>query len=357
MKKILVIQQKMIGDVLVSTILCETLCKAYPNSQVDYLIYQNTYPVIEANEKKYNIIFFKEEYRNNKRAFLNFALSLKKEKYDVVIDAYSKLESWIIVGLLNAKIKISFKKGFSNFLYTHLVNRHEIPTSNLGLVIEHRLKLLEPLKISKDLYVTHPTIEVTDSENKRAIDLLKQQNVNLNKPIVMLNILGSGENKTYPLEYMAQVIDLVAQNNVQILFNYIPNQIEKAKKVYNLCNEYTKNKIFFNILGNDLRGLIALLNQCDMVIGNDGGTMNMAKALNKATFIIFSPWIEKKAWNTFEDGKKHVSIHLNDYKSEPFTNKTLKQIKIENNSLYNLFLPNFFGDLLTRFIKTNLINE
>lgn len=94
-----------------------------------------------------------------------------------------------------------------------------------------------------------------------------------------------------------------------------------------------------------------------MVIGNDGGTMNMAKALNKSTFIIFSPWIEKKAWNTFEDGKKHISVHLNDYKSDFFINKRLKQIKKENNSLYHLFMPDFFGDLLTRFIKINLINE
>jgi len=85
--------------------------------------------------------------------------------------------------------------------------------------------------------------------------------------------------------------------------------------------------------------------------------MNMAKALNKATFIIFSPWIEKIAWSTFEDGKKHISVHLNDYKPELFKNKTLKQIKKENINLYNLFLPDFFGDLLTHFIKSNLINE
>lgn len=357
MKKILVIQQKMIGDVLVSTILCETLCKAYPNAQIDYLIYENTYPVIAENDKNYNVIFFKNEYRDNKKALISFALSLKEEKYDVVIDAYSKLESWLIVGLSNAKTKISFKKKISNLLFTHLIERHQVPTSNLGLVIEHRLKLLEPLNIPKDLYVTHPTIKITNVENENAINLLKENNVDLQKPIVMLNIIGSNDSKTYPLNYMAKVVDKIAENDVQILFNYIPNQIEAAKKVLELCSVETQQKIFFNVLGNNLRGLLALLNQCCFVIGNDGGTMNMAKALNKPTFIIFSPWIEKKAWNTYEDGKKHISVHLNDYKPELFQNKRLKQIKRENNNLYNLFLPNFFGDLLTHFIKSNLINE
>ncbi len=357
MKKILVIQQKMIGDVLVSTILCETLCKAYPNAQVDYLIYENTYPVISENDKNYNVIFFKNEYRNSKKALISFALSLKEQNYDVVIDAYSKLESWLIVGLTNAKTKISFKKNVSNLLFTHLIKRHQIPTTNLGLVIEHRLKLLDPLNIPKNLYVTHPNIKVTDTENNNALNLLKENNVDLQKPIVMLNIIGSSETKTYPLQYMAEVVDLVAKNDVQILFNYIPNQIETAKEIFSLCTAQTQQKIFFNILGNNLRGLIALMNQCSMVIGNDGGTMNMAKALNKPTFIIFSPWIEKIAWSTFEDDKKHISVHLNDYKPELFKEKTLKQIKKENNKLYGLFLPDFFGDLLTHFINSNLINE
>lgn len=357
MKKILVIQQKMIGDVLVSTILCETLCKAYPNAQVDYLIYESTYPVIEANDKDYNVIFFKKEYRNNKNAFYQFALHLKKQQYDVIIDAYSKLESWIIVGLSNAPLKISFKKGISNYLYNYLIERHLKPETNLGLVIEHRLKLLSPLEISSDLLVTRPVIKVTAVENQLAIETLTKNKIDLRKPIIMLNIIGSNETKTYPLNYMAKVADVLAKYQVQILFNYPPDQVDKAKIVLESCMEITKEKVFFNVLGADLRGLLGLMNQCCMVIGNDGGTMNMAKALNKATFIIFSPWIEKAAWNTFEDGQKHVSVHLNDYKPAFFNNKKLKDIKRENERLYEMFLPVFFEDLLNRFIKTNLINE
>ena len=45
--KILVIQQKMIGDVLVSSILCENLRYAYPDAQIDYLIYDSTKTVVE----------------------------------------------------------------------------------------------------------------------------------------------------------------------------------------------------------------------------------------------------------------------------------------------------------------------
>lgn len=198
MKKILVIQQKMIGDVLVSTILCESLAKAYPNDQIDYLIYEGTYDVFSENEKNYNIIPFTNEYRESKKALITFAKRLRNENYDIVIDAYSKLESWIIVGLSNAPMKISFKKGISNLLYTHLVDRHETPTSNLGLVIEHRLKLLQPLGIEKEHLVTTPHIRITEQEKNNAKNLLVANGLQLNKPIAMLNIIGSGDNKTYP---------------------------------------------------------------------------------------------------------------------------------------------------------------
>ena len=49
--KILVIQQKMIGDVLISSIICNNLRIAYPEAQIDYLIYPFTKPAVENNPK------------------------------------------------------------------------------------------------------------------------------------------------------------------------------------------------------------------------------------------------------------------------------------------------------------------
>src|SRR5690606_28611290 len=113
--------------------------------------------------------------------------------------------------------------------------------------------------------------------------------------------------------FMSKVVDYIADNaDVNILFNYFPKQIEDAKTVFNACKSSTQEKIYFDLLGGDLRSFIGLVNQCDMIVGNDGGAINMAKALEKPSFIIFSPWIEKKIWATFEDGIHHLSVHLKD---------------------------------------------
>ena len=116
--KILVIQQKMIGDVLVSSTICNNLRKAYPDSQIDYLVYESTIPVLEGNPNIDNVLLFQDRHRKSKREFLNLAHEIRDSKYDLLIDAYSKLESWLIVLLSGAKRKISYKKPGRTFLYT-----------------------------------------------------------------------------------------------------------------------------------------------------------------------------------------------------------------------------------------------
>lgn len=352
--KILVIQQKMIGDVLVSSIICNNLRTAYPDAQIDYLVYASTTPVLEGNSNIDNIILFEEKHRNSKKELLKLGLQIRNEKYDLLIDAYSKLESWILVLLSNAKRKISYKKPGRNFLYTDNVPFEPFPKTNLGLAIERRLSLLEPLhlKIETDPI---PKLFVSEKENQQALSLLEKHNVRKDKKTIMISLLGSEKLKTYPLEFMSKVVDYVADNaDVNILFNYFPKQIEDAKTVYNGCKASTQEKIYFDLLGGDLRSFIALMNQCDAIIGNDGGAINMAKALEKPSFIIFSPWIEKKIWATFEDEVHHLSVHLKDYRADLFEQKSEKMLKKEALSLYEEFKPEFFKDKIESFLEKNI---
>jgi heptosyltransferase-2 len=352
--KILVIQQKMIGDVLVSSIICNNLRKAYPDAQIDYLVYESTIPVLEGNLNIDNVLLFQEKHRKSKREFLNLAHEIRGLKYDLIIDAYSKLESWLIVLISGAKRKISYKKIGRTFLYTDNVPFAEFPKTNLGLAIERRLSLLEPLdlKIEVDPF---PKLYVTDKENQDAITLFEYHQVRKDRKTIMISLLGSENLKTYPLEYMAKVVDFIADNkDVNILFNYFPKQIKDAKIVFDACKASTQEKIYFDLLGNDLRSFIAIMNNCDLIIGNDGGAINMAKALGKPSFIIFSPWIEKKIWATLEDGVHHISVHLNDFKPKLLAEKTEKELKKNTPSLYQEFEPELFKDKIELFLKHNL---
>ncbi len=344
----------MIGDVLVSSIICNNLRKAYPDAQIDYLVYASTTPVLEGNSAISNLILFTDKHRNSNREFLKLALKIRKEKYDLLIDAYSKLESWVVVLLSGAKRRISYKKPGRGFLYTDNVPFATFPKTNMGLAIERRLSLLTPLNLDIEIDPL-PKLFVTEAENQRAMSLFEQHGVRKDRKTVMISLIGSEKRKTYPLEFMAKIVNQIADSHdVNILFNYFPKQIEDAKEVYDACTESTKQKIYFDLLGDDLRSFIAIMNNCDMIVGNDGGAINMAKALGKASFIIFSPWIEKKIWATFEDGIHHRSVHLKEFRPDLLDGYTEKQLKQLTPELYQDFTPDLFSAQLADFLEINL---
>lgn len=342
---------------LVSSIICNNLKKAYPQASIDYLVYEATTPVLEGNPNIDRIILFEKKHRKNNLAFLQLAWQIRKEQYDLVIDAYSKLESWLFVFLSGAKRKISYKKPGRSFLYTDNLPFTAYPKTNLGLAIERRLSLLKPLNLDINIDPL-PKLFVSEHEDQQAQALFAQHKVNPNRKTVMISLIGSEPSKTYPLEYMAQIINFIAEKyDVNLLFNYFPKQIEQAQKVYDLCSERTKSKIYFDLLGPDLRSFIAIMNQCDLIVGNDGGAINIAKSLGKSSFIIFSPWIEKKIWATFEDGHQQVSVHLNDFKPDLIRQYSEKELKNLTPELYQEFKPELFFSQFDHFLQENLSHD
>ncbi len=337
--KILVVQQKMIGDVLATSIVCNNLKQMYPDASIDYLIYPFTCAVVENNPNIKRIVLFETVYRESKKALFHFLLGIRKAKYDLVIDAYGKLESNLIVAFSGAKTKIGFHKSYTNFIYTHTVKEISQPKTNAGTAIENRLNLLEYLrpKINLD---NRPRIFLTEDEIKNGKRILEENHIDPTKKIFMIGVLGSGENKTYPLQFMATLLDAIVEaTDATLLFNYMPSQKNEAKIIFDLCLPKTQNHIKIDVIPGSIREFLSITYHCDALIGNEGGAVNMAKAIDKPTFTIFSTWIKKEAWNAFEDGTNHVSVHLKDFKPELYGNKSPKERKAQAIALYHEFTP------------------
>ena len=326
--KILVIQQKRIGDVLTSTILSNNLKTKYPNAEIDYMCYANCIDVLKNNPNIDNIIVLEEKVRKNYLSLFQFIFKIRSSKYDVIIDAYSKLETNLISLFSGAKYKISYKKGYSALFYNYNIERLKNGTqSEIGLAIINRLRLLEPL-IKEEITDYKPKVFLKDSEINQAKELIAKYPLKTDKPTFMIGILGSEWYKTYPFEKMAELLDFTVQTtDANLLFNYIPKQKEDAQKIFDLCHPETQQRIYFDLYANDLRSFLGLLSQCDALIGNEGGSVNMAKALFVPTFSLFSPSVDKETWQIFED-EKNISIHLKDLKPEIYKEFDEKYIKV-----------------------------
>lgn len=346
--KVLVIQQKMIGDVLTSSILFEVLKAKYPDAELHYVINSHTFPVVQHNPYIDKFVVFTPEMEHHKKLLLRFLKTIRKEQYEVVIDVYAKPISILITLFSGAKIKISKYKRYSQLIYNHSVKYAKKPRTNASLAIENRLKLLHPLGIENN--PIKPKIYLTTKEIEDSRLFLEQHAIDLSKPLFMISVLGSGPNKTYPYPYMAKLIDeIVSQTRGQILFNYIPKQDTEAKAIYNLCKKETQTHIHFNVFGNSLRSFLAITKHCTALLGNEGGAVNMAKALNIPTFTIFSPGLNKENWNMFEDGKENISVHLKDYSK--YSKNSMTDAKKNPDSYYLQFKPEFLKPQLTAFLN------
>ncbi|MCF8320657.1 MAG: glycosyltransferase family 9 protein [Flavobacterium sp.] len=347
--KIAVIQPKMIGDVLITSVIFEELKLKFPTAELHFIVNKNTTPVLENNPFIDKIITLDP---STERGFFGFIKQLNRirvENYDIIIDSYSKLKTALFCKFSLANKTISFNKSYSKFFYNDTIIRTKHSISTATKAVEHRLQLLKPLEI--DFQVIKPKLYLENYEIEEAIRILTQNNIDLNKPIIMISAIGSSESKTYPLHHMANVIDQIAENkSVQILFNYIPNQKNTAFELYNLCQLDTQEQIFFDVYAKSLREFMGLTSQCAALIGNEGGAINMAKALNIPTFTIFSPFILKNDWNMFENEKTNISVHISDY----FPNLSLKKSK-NDTEIYELLKPELFNNLLLLFLKNNSI--
>lgn len=353
MKKVLIIQNKRIGDVLISSIIATNYKLKYTDSEIHFLAYDFTHGVIENNPNIDKIISIKDKELKKLPNLWKLIQSIRKEKYDVIFDPYSKMQSRLISKFSNAIQTIGHKsrKKLGNLgYYTNPVAIAKEKTKICGKAIEDRIHLLQESE----------RFETIDYEPKIFLTETEKQDTTLapfkDKKIIMLGILGSTPQKSMPYPYIAALVDFIAEKyDVNLLFNYAPHQKEEAQKIYALCKN--QKHIITGIYAQNIREFCVLMNQCDALVSNEGGTVHIAKALHKPTFTIFSPYVNKDHWASFEDGKFHHSVHLLEMKPNLFDNFTFEERKkIEKNpdALYQELTPELIIPELDAFLKYNL---
>jgi len=343
--RVLVIQQKMIGDVLASTVICQAIKTKHPDWEIHYMIYPNTVAVIENNPYVDKLIIFDSKQHKGLSKLVRFGKKLKAEKYNAVIDAYGKWESMIPAYFSDAKIRIGHKKPYTSLFYNQPIKT----SPNIqGAAIYNRLELAQAL-IGEMISIDLPKIYLTEEEILKAKTAL-QSRVDASKKTIMIGVLGSSLDKSLPAEEMARMLDFIAlSNNCQMLFNFMPNQEAEAKAIFDWCKPETKAKIIFDFNTKSLRDFLAVLSQCDALVGNEGGAVNMAKALEIPTFAIFSPWIKKESWSNSAD-KNHMAVHLKDFHPEIYNGKSPKKFKKHSLELYKKLKFNLFENQLREFL-------
>ena len=353
MKKVLIIQNKRIGDVLISSVIANNFKSQFPDSEIHFLAYDFTHGVIENNPNIDRIISINDKELKKLKNLFKLVKQVRKERYDIIFDPYSKFQSRITCKFSKAKQTIGHKsrKKLGNLgYYTHPVAILKEKTLNCGKAIEDRIHLLQHATTIANVDY-EPKIFLTEEEKQK--NLLGKY---AGKKTIMFGVLGSTPQKSMPYKYAAALVDHIAAHyDVQVLFNYAPHQKEEALKIYELCKH--KDAVILDVYAPTIRDFIVLMNQCDAMVANEGGIVHIAKALSKPTFTIFSPYVNKDHWASFEDGVFHTSIHLLEEKPDLFSKFTFEERKkIEENPefFYKELSPELIIPKLELFLKNQL---
>lgn len=352
MKKILIIQNKFIGDVLASSVIANNLKILEPESVIHFFCYEPAVDVIQENPNIDHVISFNDKELKRFSVLKKYASIIKAENYDIVIDPYAKLQSRYIIWTSGAKQRISYDKPVFKHLYTDVIKQND--TTKLGFcrALEDRLNLLKPF--SKDLSKLEYQFKIflSDAEKQEGKEILKNGGVDLQKPIFMLGILGSSPSKSWSLKKMAKFIQYIQdQYDVNILFNYIPKQQNAVDEI--LQQLTSTQRIFPQIIGKSVREFLKIISQCDAYIGNEGGGINMSKALGKATFSIYSPHKFPEIWGCMENQPKHMSVHLRELKPEIYVQPDLKDLEKNAAKYYEEITNDFVEEKFSTFVNDN----
>lgn len=353
--KILVIQQKMIGDVLTSSLICENLKLNLPEAEIHYLINRSALPVVQGHPYIDDFVIFEENYKKSKIKFYRFLKQIKRENYTHIFDAYGKLESMLVTLFSKANYRYGFSKSYSKKIYTNTTQVTNDVITEAGSAIENRLRLMQLMKNIK-VFNNKPKIYLSEKEVFDAQKQFKNQSLN-SKDCIMISALGSSLNKTYPFSYFAQLLDfIVEKTGKKLIFNYMPSQQGHIDEMVKHCSKNTQNHIAKGLNMKSLRAFIQVCSQCLAIIGNEGGAINMAKALDVPSFSIFSPWVTKEGWNSFETSYLNTSVHLKDFYPELY-DKHPKFYKNEAKSMYKKLEPHFIQNKLDGFLNLILVQK
>jgi len=353
LKKALIIQNKYIGDILVASVIAKNLKKIFPEIKVHFFCYDKGCIILENNPYIDTIISFNENGLKKISVLWHYTKKIRSEKYDILIDPYTKIQSRFITLFSGAKQKISYDKPFFKHIYTQTIKAEKYPKFVQCTSIENRCLLLTPFL--KDFQQIDFQIEIflTDEEIMQSRKLMSDSGVTFTKPIIMIGVLGSSMDKSLPLVYMSELINWIQANyNVDILFNYVPNQQKEVDEILSKITQ--KEKIFTHILGANVRKFSAILKNCNALIANEGGAINIAKAMQIPSFSIFSPHKFRKGWGCYENLLIHRSFHLADINPEIYQQFSLKEFLKYPQKFYALMYPDKLIPKVENFIETVL---
>ncbi len=290
-RKILVIQLKRAGDILLTTPVFPALKARFPTAQLHALVEPSFASLLENNPYIDGVQLY------DKAAILETFRRVRKERYDCILDFQSSPRSALLGLASGTPIRAGYRVPFWGRSFTRTVRR----PGNERSVIEGKLSLVEaitgPLEKAKDRQ-----IYLTADERAWAGDWFRTNGL-IAEEAVGLIPTHRRESRRWHAESFHKLGWLLAEAGNSVLFFWGPGERSYVEQI---ANNVPRAVL---IPEADLRRMAALLANCRYVVTNDNGPMHLAVAVGTPTATVYGP-TSPKAWNP--GGPLHRVVQASD---------------------------------------------
>ncbi len=289
-ERILIIQLRQMGDVLLTTPAVRALRKRYPESHIAYLVERVPGQVLRYNGH-INEIMIRDDKRGWRES-LETLLRVRKGRFDLVVDFLANPRTALITYLSRAKVSISYSNHRRYFAYTHPV----MPEGTFSA--EHKLSLLRVLGCPLDSLELEMKIPAVAQESVR--NFMSQHGLAHDRPIICMYPFHKRPVREWPPEYFVSLADRLKREwNAAVIFLWGPGREDEARQILDMATEK-----HFLVPPMDIFELGAFCREADLFVGNDGGPRHIAASQSTPTFIILGP--SDDAWTP--PGRIHTTV-------------------------------------------------
>jgi len=274
-KKIILIRNDKIGDMVVSSNVITALKTRFPDAKIDIVTSKENKALVEENKKinKIYVLNYSPRTPNEFSSYFKLSKQIKKEKYDLgVAIRGSFFNIFFLLFLGNVKYKIGFytnkiSKVFLN--YAHLKDFKGHATHNM-------IKMLNGA-LGTNFKPLWPEIATSKKDGSDVNRFIKQNKI---KKFISMVIDASDEKRQWPLRNFDQLIKHL--NKEYPKHRLLLLSVDKKKMNFLL----KRNPHCISLLRKNLRHIFLLFKKTDLVITPDGGLMHLAWA-SRANLIAF----------------------------------------------------------------------
>ncbi len=274
-ERILVIQFRQIGDVLLSTPILRALRQHYPQSYIAFLTEPSPGRVLQGNPFL-NAVFIRPRHATWRQQWQLWR-QICRQRFDLVIDLIGNPRSALLTYLSGAKHRLAFARFPRSLLYTILVTHHQpVPE----YTVAKRLRLLEPLGIrATDL---SPILAYTQREQDAVTTFLCAHTIAPDDLLICIDPTHHVPTRRWPGEHFSALADMLSERlGARVLLLWGPGEEAQVRAIAAAARSHPTL-----IPAWGLDTLTALLARADLLVGCNSAPLHIAVSQGTPTLTI-----------------------------------------------------------------------